>query len=132
MELEFWRIILIPLMLSLSILDLCLTQIYISSYKKRQPKKPLGLIEMNPLLVLLMTHLGINAGMVIGGFIILGLVLLITSSAHLYVVIVILLLLLFAIFNHFKNIRLLHKLIEKYPEGHLPEKVFGQVEGNNE
>ena len=126
-----WRIYVIIILLTLSFVDLSLTYYYVSKYKKWQPEKPYNLIENNPLLVFLWNMFGLHLGMFIGSIIILSLIYVIAKTAHPIVLGILGLVLCWTLFNHFTNINLLHKLIEKYPLGRLPEEVFGKVIGNN-
>ncbi len=128
---EKWRIIIIVILLALSVLDLSLTFYYASKYKKWQPDKPFKMIENNPLLVFLWNQLGLILGTIVGAAIIWTLIFIIGKTAHPIVIGLVGLFLLYALFNHFTNINLIHKLIEKYPTGHLPEDVFGKVIGSN-
>lgn len=128
---ETWRIYAIVILMTLSALDLSLTAYYVHKYKTWQPNKPYNLIELNPPLVFLWNNLGFWIGHIIGSIIILTLIFIVGKSAHPIVILVIFLFLCYAMFNHYTNITLLHKLIEQYPSGHLPEKIFGIVEGNN-
>lgn len=126
-----WRIIIIIILMSMSIIDLSLTYYYLRKYKNWQPNKPFNLIENNPLLVFLWNNLGLHLGMIVGSVIILTLIYLVGKSAHPIVVLILFLFLCFALFNHNKNINLLHELIKLYPSGHLPVETFGKVVGNN-
>lgn len=126
-----WRLIAIIVLLTLSVIDLGLTYYYINKYKKWQSNKPYNMIELNPLLVVLWNNLGLLIGTILGGIVILTLIYIVAKTAHFVIVILLGLFLLFALFNHYTNINLLHQLIEKYPLGHLPEQVFGKVVGNN-
>lgn len=130
-NIENWRIIVIVILLTLSVLDLSLTYYYVNKYKKWQPEKPFNMMERNPLLVFLWNTFGLPLGWFIGSVIILSFVYIVGRYAHPIVVGILGLFLIYALFNHFNNINLLNKLIEKYPLGHLPETVFGKVEGNN-
>jgi len=125
------RFLLLILALSMAILDLFLTHIYVKRYKNWQPKKPYNLIEMNPLLVFLWNRLGLNLGMIIGSVIIISIIYFIAVYTHIALVILLLVTQFFALWNHNKNINLLNKLIEKYPDGKLPKETFGKVEGSN-
>lgn len=69
--------------------------------------------------------------MIVGSIIILTLVYIVARSAHWIVILILFLFLLYALFNHYTNINLLHQLIDKYPSGYLPEIIFGKVIGNN-
>jgi len=69
--------------------------------------------------------------MFIGAVIILALNYIVSKEAHWLIVCLLLGFLIFTMFNHFKNITLLIKLINQYPLGHLPVAVFGKVIGNN-
>lgn len=126
-----WRIIALVVILTLGILDLSLTAYYVYKYKKWQPEKPYKMIELNPLLVFLWNNFGLIMGMFIGSVIILSLQYLVVRGAHWVIVLILFCLLCFAAYNHFINIDLLHKLIEKYPSGHLPVETFGDVIGSN-
>jgi len=126
-----WRIIIIIILMSMSIIDLSLTFYYVKKYKWWQPNKPFNLIENNPLLVFLWNNLGLHLGMIVGSVIILTLIYLVGKSAHPIVILILFLFLCFALFNHNKNINLLHELIKLYPSGHLPVETFGKVIGNN-
>ena len=128
---ETWRIWIVCILLALSFTDLVLTGYYVHRYKTWQSDKPYNLIEMNPLLVFLWSKFGFALGHFIGSVIILSLIYIISKEAHWIVVSLLGAFLLFAMYNHFNNITLLHKLIEQYPSGYLPEKIFGIVEGNN-
>ena len=128
---EQWRILAIVILLGLSLLDLGATYYYVYKYKQWQPNKPYNQIELNPLLVFLWNTFGLHLGMFIGAVIILSLNYIVARYAHWGVVLLVGGFMLFAMFNHYKNINLLFKLINKYPSGHLPEKVFGNVTGNN-
>jgi len=123
--------IITTILLALSLTDLLLTFYYVKKYKEWQPNKDYNLIERNPLLTLLWRYFGLFFGHIIGGIMILGLIYFISRTAHIYISIFLGLFISLAIYNHFKNIRLLNKLIGKYPSGHLPEKTFGKVQGNN-
>lgn len=128
---EKWRIVLITALLILSLIDISATYFYVSKYKKWQPEKPYKLIERNPLLVFLWNNIGLVLGTIVGAAIIWTLIFIVGKTAHPVFVIILLLFLSWAMFNHYTNINLLYKLIDKYPTGHLPEKVFGKVIGNN-
>ena len=128
---ENWRIWIIVILMSLSLIDLSATYYYISKYKVWQPDKPFNLIENNPLLVFLWNNMGFIIGSVIGTIIILSLMFIIGKSAHPIVIGIVMIFLIYALQNHYTNINLLNTLIEKYPSGHLPLKVFGEVVGNN-
>lgn len=129
---EQWRIWAIVILMILSLIDLGATYYYVYKYKKWQPEKPYNMIEKNPLLVFLWNNLGLTFGMIVGSVIILTLIFIVGKTAHPIIVGILFLFLAWAVFfNHFKNIGLLHNLIDKYPSGHLPEKVFGKVVGNN-
>ena len=125
------RLIVIILLMTMSLTDLVLTYHYVSSYKKWQPEKPYAMIENNPLLVFLWNSMGLKIGMFVGSVIILSLIYIVGKTAHPVVVGLLFLLLTYALHNHYININLIGSLIEKYPLGHLPEKVFGTVIGNN-
>lgn len=128
---ENWRIYVVIILLALSVIDLTCTYIYVKKYRDWQPEKPFNLIENNPLLVFLWNTFGLYLGMFIGSVIILSLIYVVGKSAHWVIVLILFLFLCYALFNHFTNFGLLSKLIEQYPSGHLPEKVFGKVQGNN-
>ncbi len=115
-----WRIWIIIILISLSILDLGLTTYYVDKYKEWQPDKPYNLIELNPLLVFLWNSMGFWLGMIVGSIIILSLIYIVAKSAHWTVLIILFLFLVWALFNHFTNINLLHEFIDKYPSGILP------------
>jgi len=116
---------------TLCILDLVLTFYYVYKYKKWQPNKPYNLIELNPLLVFLWNKFGLITGMIIGGLIILFLNIVVSIYSHWSIILILLLALCFVMYKHFKNIKLLNKLIKQYPTGYLPEEKFGEVIGNN-
>lgn len=126
-----WRFYIVIILLCLSAIDLLLTYYYVSKYKEWQPNKPYELIELNPLLRFLWNNFGLHLGMFIGSVIILGVVYLVGKSAHPLIVFALLFILILTMFNHHKNIVLLHKLIEQYPSGYLPVGTFGNVVGNN-
>lgn len=126
-----WRMIAVVVLLTLSLVDLGATYYYVSKYKKWQPEKPYNLIENNPLLVFLWNQLGLTLGTIVGAAIIWTLIYIVGKSAHWIVVLILFIFLLYALFNHWTNINLLHKLISRYPNGKLPEEVFGKVIGNN-
>jgi len=129
---EQWRIWAIVILMTLSAIDLGATYYYVKTYKQWQPDKPYNMIEKNPLLVFLWNNLGLTFGMIVGSVIILTLIYIVGKTAHPIIVGILFLFLTWAVFfNHFKNIGLLHKLIKQYPTGHLPEKIFGKVVGNN-
>jgi uncharacterized protein YacL len=128
---EPWRVIVIGILLLLSVIDIISTFYYINKYKKWQPNKPYNLIENNPLLVILWNQLGLIAGTIIGALIIWTLIFIVGKTAHPIVIGIVFLMLIYALFNHYTNIGLLHQLIEKYPSGYLPSETFGIVEGNN-
>lgn len=128
---ENWRIWVVVILMTLSVIDLGSTAFYINKYKTWQPEKPYNLMENNPLLVFLWNHLGFTLGMIVGSIIILTLVYIVARSAHWIVILILFLFLLYALFNHYTNINLLHQLIDKYPSGYLPEIIFGKVIGNN-
>ena len=128
---ETWRTLAVVILLTLSVIDLGATYYYVNKYKKWQPEKPYNLIEKNPLLVFLWNNLGINIGTVVGAIIIWSLIYIVGKSAHPIFIVLLGIFLVYTLFNHYTNIGLLHKLIIKYPLGHLPEKVFGVVQGNN-
>lgn len=125
------RLILIVIVLCLSITDLTLTFFYVSKYKHWQPNKPFNLMENNPLLVFLWNNFGFIIGSILGTIIILCLVYFISKSLWIGFPIILLCVLLYTMYNHYHNISLLYKLIEKYPSGYLPEAIFGVVVGNN-
>lgn len=126
-----WRFYIIIILLGLSIIDLTLTFIYIKLYKTWQPQKPYNLIESNPLLVFLFNNLGLVLGMFVGAVVILTLIYVVGKGAHWVVVALLLCVLMWVMYNHFHNFGLLNKLIEQYPNGVLPESIFGVVAGNN-
>lgn len=126
-----WRLVALISILCLSILDLSLTYYYVRQYRSWQSEKPYNLIETNPLLVFLWNKLGLVIGMIIGSLIILTLLFILGKDAHWVVVILVLAILVWAIYNHYNNITLLHKLIAQYPDGYLDPKIFGEVVGNN-
>lgn len=128
---ETWRIWVIVILMALSFVDLALTGYYVYKYKSWQPDKPYKLIELNPILVFLWSNLGFWLGHIVGSILILTLVFIVGKSAHWIVIVLLGLFFLYALFNHYNNITLLGKLITKYPSGHLPKKVFGDVVGNN-
>jgi hypothetical protein len=125
------RNILVIIIMLLSITDLTLTFYYVNKYKSWQKEKPYNLMENNPLLVFLWNNFGFILGSIIGAIIILTLVYFISKTLWIGFPIVLLCILLWTMYNHFNNITLLWKLIEKYPTGVLPEAVFGVVVGNN-
>lgn len=128
---ETWRIWIIIILLTLSVIDLGATYYYVSKYKAWQPEKPYKSIENNPLLVFLWNTFGLHLGMLIGAVLIWSLIYIVGKSAHWIVVLILMVFLLWAMSNHYSNITLLGKLITKYPSGHLPSETFGQVVGNN-
>jgi hypothetical protein len=128
---EMWRLIAMYVIMFVSATDLLATYYYIYTYKKWQPNKPYELMELNPLLRYLWKNFGLHIGMFIGTVIILSLNYVVCKHAHWGIVVLLGCLLGLAMFNHFKNINLLHKLIQQYPTGHLPEAIFGKVVGNN-
>lgn len=128
---EAWRLIATAVILSLGIADLIMTFRYIRKYKRWQPNKPYKLMEKNPLLVFLWKKLGIEKGTIAGGLIILFLIYIIGLNTHWSIIALLFTFQVGAILGHRKNMKLLNKLINKYPSGHLPEKTFGKVEGNN-
>lgn len=117
--------------MSFCVIDLLATYYYVYTYKKWQPDKPYELIELNPLLRIFWEKLGFHLGMFVGSVLILTLNYIICKEAHWIVIVLLFILLSFAMINHVKNIGLLTQLINKYPTGHLPTKVFGNVTGNN-
>jgi len=125
------RTIIITIILILCFLDLVATYYYIHTYKKWQPEKPYKEIELNPLLRFLWDNFGFHLGMLIGAVLLLALNYIVSKEAHWAIVVLLGAFLCWAMFNHFTNINLLHDLIEKYPSGHLPTSVFGNVVGNN-
>ena len=128
---ENWRTYAIIILLTLSFLDLAFTYYYVNVYKKWQPFKPFNLIELNPMMTFLWNKFGLHLGMFIGSVIILSLMYLIGKEAHWIIVLIIFIVLCFEMFNHWNNIHLLWKLMEQYPQGILPESIFGVVIGNN-
>ena len=128
---ETWRIWVLAILLLLSVIDLAATYVYVYKYKQWQPEKPYNLIENNPLLVFLWNNLGLVLGTIVGAAIILSLIFIIGKSAHPIIIGILFLLLAYALSNHYTNIGLLGRLIEKYPSGHLDPNIFGFVEGNN-
>lgn len=125
-----WKLLLIICVMSLSLIDLVVTYVYVSTYKKWQPDKPFNLIELNPLLVFLWNKMGLTIGMITGGVVILSLNYIITKETHWIFGVIILIFLVLALFNHAKNINLLYMLMEKYPSGYLNPEIFGEVIGN--
>ncbi len=128
---ETWRVWIIVILMSLSLIDLGATYFYVSKYKVWQPDKPFNLIENNPLLVFLWNNFGLHLGMFIGTVIILSLIFVVGKSAHPIVSLILFLFLGYALQNHYANINLLQSLIEKYPSGHLDPSIFGEVIGSN-
>lgn len=128
---ENWRVWVIVILLTLSVIDIVATYYYVKTYKDWQPNKPYNLMEKNPLLLFLWNQLGLTLGTIVGAVIIWTLIYIVGKSAHWIVVLLMILFLCYALFNHWTNINLLHKLIEMYPTGHLPEETFGKVIGNN-
>lgn len=114
-----------------SVIDLGFTYIYVFEYRKWQPTKPYRLIEKNPILLMSWNVFGLTMGTLFGAAIFLVLEYAIVKYAHPVFGILLLVLILMAIFNTRKNIKLLGKLRNQYPNGHLPEQTFGKVEGNN-
>ena len=125
------RLIVIIILMTMSVVDLALTYHYVSKYREWQPEKPYNSIENNPLLVFLWNMLGLKLGTFVGSVIILSLIYIIGKTAHPIVIGILFLFLAYALHNHYININLIGSLIEKYPSGHLPEKIFGEVIGNN-
>jgi len=125
------RFVVIILVMSLCLADLLLTYYYVNKYKAWQPEKPYKMIELNPLLRICWEKFGLHIGMIIGGVVILALNYIIAKEAHWLIVIILMCVLIYVMFNHVTNIGLLNQLIEKYPSGHLPKEVFGEVIGNN-
>jgi len=125
------RILLVMIVMTLCVLDLCLTYYYVYNYKKWQPDKPYKLIELNPLLRLSWEKFGLHLGMFIAVVVILALNYIISKEAHWIIVAILIGFLIFAMLNHARNITLLTKLISEYPSGHLPIAIFGKVIGNN-
>ena len=128
---ETYKIILIVIIFGLTILDLSLTYYYIHKYKIWQPDKPYNLMENNPLLVFLWNNMNLLIGTIVGAVIILALDYLIIKEAYWIFPLILIIVLSWALFNHYNNITLLNKLIEKYTDGKLPVEVFGNVIGNN-
>ncbi len=128
---ENWRTIAVIVILVLLIIDLGLTYYYVNKYKQWQPDKPYKLIELNPLLVYLWNQFGLKLGMFIGAVFLLALNYIVVRGAHWSIVLILFGVLVFIMFNHFNNTTLLFKLIEMYPDGHLPVETFGEVMGNN-
>ncbi len=126
-----WRTMMIIILLSLSIIDLISTYYYVYTYKKWQPNKPYKKIELNPLLRFLWKTFGLHLGMFIGSVVILSLIYIISKTAHPLVLVLFLCVLMWTMTNHWKNWGILVKLIDKYPSGHLPERLFGKIVGNN-
>jgi|SRR6056297_3617220 len=127
-----WRLIAIIVLMTLSVIDLAATYHYVYKYKKWQPEKPYNMIEKNPLLVFLWNNIGLHFGMIVGSAVILTLIYIVGKTAHPIIIGILFLFLCWAVFfNHISNINLLNQLIDKYPSGHLPEKTFGKVVGNN-
>ena len=127
---EDWRFGLLLAIMILCVLDMALTYYYVIKYKQWQPDKPYKLMEKNPLLRFLWNTFGLHLGMAIGFVIIVALNYIVARYAHWSIVIILFLLLMYTMINHYKNITLLFNLIDQYPSGHLPEKVFGKVVGN--
>ncbi len=125
-------IILATIAITLSITDLYLTNKYLKKYKKWQPNKPFNQIEKNVILLYNLKKWGFKRGMIFGGIVVFVINLLVIFFTPMWVVIILICILSFTIWNHLKNMKLLRKLIKKYPTGYLPKKVFGEVEGNNE
>lgn len=125
------RLLAVIIIMTLCVTDLCLTYFYIYKYKQWQPDKPYKLIELNPLLRFSWEKFGLHLGMFVASVIIIALNYIVSRDAHWAIVTILIGFLIWAIFNHHNNIMLLHKLIEQYPSGHLPEMVFGKVIGNN-
>ncbi len=117
--------------LILCIIDLAATYYYVYTYKSWQPEKPYSIIELNPLLSFLWNQLGLHLGMIVGAVALITLNYIVAKNAHWSVVLILGLFLVFAMYNHFTNINLLHKLMELYPQGYLPVETFGEVIGNN-
>lgn len=111
--------------------DLMLTSTYIATYKAWQPKKPYRLIEKNPLINLCLEKLGLRNGLLASLPIIFILNVFLLLILHWIILLVWLLIMFFVMYNHYKNFTLLGKLIDKYPNGHLPKDKFGEVIGNN-
>lgn len=124
-------IILATIAITLSIIDLGLTEKYLRKYKKWQPNKPYKEIEKNVILLYAWKKWGFNKGMIFGGVTVFIINLLVILFTPMWVVVILIGVLSFTIWNHSKNLKLLKKLIKKYPSGHLPEKTFGKVAGNN-
>jgi hypothetical protein len=125
------RLLLTIILICLSVTDLSLTFYYVSKYRNWQPQKPFNLMENNPLLVFLWNHLGLILGIILGSVIILTMIWFISTDLHWIFTVILLALLIWTMYNHYNNIVLLGKLIEKYPSGYLPEAIFGVVVGNN-
>lgn len=125
-----WRHYVVIILLTLSVVDLLSTFIYVHKYKSWQPDKPYKLMENNPLIVFLWSKFGFYYGSFLSFVIITSLVYLVSKEAHWLVVLMLFGVLCWVQYNHAHNFLLLNKLIAKYPSGHLPEAVFGIVEGN--
>lgn len=128
---ETYRLVLLIVVMALCITDLILTAYYINKYKQWQPNKPYKDMELNPLLVFLWEKLGFITGMLIASVILLTLNFIIARDGYVWLVVILICSFAFAMYNHINNLTLLHKLIEQYPTGHLPESIFGVVTGNN-
>lgn len=126
-----WRFYAIIIIMTLCFVDLVMTYYYVYTYKNWQPNKPYKLIELNPLLRFLWNTFGLHLGMFIGAVFILTLNYLVVRYAHWSIILVLFCVLSFTMYNHAHNTTLLHKLIEMYPSGSLPESTFGKVVGNN-
>lgn len=128
---ETWRLWAVIIIMVLFTVDMAATYYYVYTYKQWQPDKPYNLIELNPLLVFLWNTFGLHLGMFIGVVVIGALNYYVARYAWPIVVFILGSVLLITLYNHYSNITLLGKLILQYPTGHLPESVFGVVEGNN-
>ena len=126
------RQIITIILITLSVIDILITFYYVNKYKHWQPNKPYNLMEKNFLLVFLWNNIGLVLGTIVGAGIIWTLMFLIGKQAWIFLILILIIYLGYTIYNHFININLLNKLIEKYPSGYLPEETFGKVEGNNE
>lgn len=72
--------LIIIILITLSLLDLGATYLYLNSFHKKFPLLDYKTLEANPVFRLAMSHFGLTKGMLIGGIIVFAILLLIVFS----------------------------------------------------
>lgn len=110
------------LVLVLCAMDLGLTALYLNKYKKYQPEMPIERIEANIIIRKTTKNFNLNFALIISSLLIFCIVWGIVSISHWALCIFYLIIYGAAIHNHIKNIKILKRLMKKFPKGFIEKK----------